>query len=127
MIDALTFRNAMASAPHCVTIRVSLVSRVSVSAMIMKNLIDPINKNFSTSSFPWMGKSVRRAFLHEKDDLVVSAVDASALEGAAGVESVVGGVIDCSIESALLGSETSVEGVRPSEFPSVGPVAAPPR
>lgn len=47
-----TLRKAIASAPHCVTTRVSLVSRVSVNAMIIKNFMDPMSRNFIVSCFP---------------------------------------------------------------------------
>lgn len=46
----LTFRKAIASAPHSVTTIVSLLSRVMVKAKITKNLILPINKNLVVSS-----------------------------------------------------------------------------
>ena len=78
-----------------------------------------------------MGKSVRRASFHEKDDLVFSAVvgevDVSAVVGTAVVESAAGGTVACTGASAMLGSEASEEGVFPSEFPSAGSAAAPPR
>lgn len=61
----LTLRNAIASAPHCVTTSVSLVSRVRVSAIITKNLMAPMRRNFLTS-FLWIGKTALATF--ERDD-----------------------------------------------------------
>ena len=49
----------MASAPHCVTTIASLLSRVSTSAKMTKNLIDPSSRNFCNSS-DLIGKSAFR-------------------------------------------------------------------
>ncbi len=57
--DKLTFKNAMASAPHCVTISVSLVSLDSTSANTTKNLMEPNKKNFFRSS-PYIGNIASR-------------------------------------------------------------------
>ena len=96
----------MASAPHCVTTSVSFVSLVNVNAMIIKNLIEPSNKNFLTSSLPCIGKIACRilvnAFMVVSAVVVVPLVPAvvgdvndvvtedSAADGAVG-----GGGIDC--------------------------------
>jgi hypothetical protein len=47
-----TLRKAMASAPHCVTTSVSLVSLVKVKAKMIKNLMEPIKRNLVTSFSP---------------------------------------------------------------------------
>ena len=134
----------MASAPHCVTTSVSLVSLVSVNAMMMKNLIEPIKRNLWTSSGPWIGKSVRRAFLHEKGCLVLVVVAAESLSAAVvTAATVVAGSSAVDVDVAVSEAVPSVGGegvsgsegatdVSLSEFPSppppeAGSIAAPPR
>ena len=58
--STLTFRKAMASAPHSATTMASFPSRVSVSAITTKNLIDPMSKNLVISEES-MGNSARRS------------------------------------------------------------------
>lgn len=110
--------------------------------MMMKNLIEPIKRNLWTSSFPWIGKSVRRAFLHEKGCLAVAIAVVALSEAVVAVESaasVVAGSSAVAVSEAVpsvggdgvSGSEGSTD-VSLSEFPSppppaAGSIAAPPR
>ena len=64
ILQRRTLRNAIASAPHWVTTRVSLVSRVRVKAKMMKNLMAPMSKNLVTSCWPWIGNIVWRIFVN---------------------------------------------------------------
>lgn len=77
------------------------MSLVSVSAMMMKNLMAPINRNFR-ASFPWIGNKVVRASFHEKGFFV----DAVAM------------VMSLPEVVASVGAEVAPSGALPSELPS---------